>query len=87
MLVVCDDEDVVNLVSHEMSWIVDSGASTHATSRKKFFTSHTPSIYELVKMGNNSFPTVIGIKNVCLETIKNTRLVLGNTKHDVDSQV
>jgi len=48
------DENIINLVSHETSWIVDSGATSHVTPRKDFFSSYTPVDSGVLKMGNAS---------------------------------
>ena len=35
-LILCDSYDVVNLACHETSWVIDSGASVHATCHNGF---------------------------------------------------
>ncbi|KAL5842405.1 hypothetical protein ACOSQ3_013008 [Xanthoceras sorbifolium] len=82
-LVVYDD-DVINLASNETSWVIDSGATIHATSRKELFTSYTPGDYGTVKMGNDNLSKVIGRGDVCLETDNGTRLVLRGVRHIPD---
>ncbi|CAJ2642124.1 unnamed protein product [Trifolium pratense] len=39
--IICDDDDSINLVSHDSTWIIDSGASYHVTPRRDFFSSYT----------------------------------------------
>ena len=78
------DSDIVNLAYDETSWVIDSGASTHITSRKEFFTSYTAGDFGVVKMGNDGVAKVIGIGDVCLETNNGTRLVLKHVKHVPD---
>ena len=41
LLFACD-KDVINFISQDTSWIVDSGATSHVTPRKDFFSSYTP---------------------------------------------
>nr|KYP44187.1 Retrovirus-related Pol polyprotein from transposon TNT 1-94 [Cajanus cajan] len=65
-LVILSDHMLVNLVSDESMWIVDSGATLHVTSRKEFFTSYTFGDFGLLKMGNDGVSKVIG--DVCLQT-------------------
>ena len=65
-LILCDSYDVVNLACHETSWVIDSGASVHATSRKDYFTSYTAGDFENVKMDNDGLAKTIGIRDVCL---------------------
>ena len=36
LLFACD-KDIINFVSQDTSWIVDSGATSHVTQRKDFF--------------------------------------------------
>lgn len=71
---------MVNFVSHETSWVIDSGASVHATSRRDFFTSYRSGDFESVKMGNNELAQVIGIGDACLETSNDTRQSCPQTK-------
>ena len=42
---------LVNLISDESMWIVDSGATLHVTPRKEFFIFYTSGDFELLKMG------------------------------------
>jgi len=48
------DENIINLVSHETSWIVDSEATSHVMPIKDFFSSYTPVDFGVLKMGNAS---------------------------------
>ncbi|TXG70578.1 hypothetical protein EZV62_005513 [Acer yangbiense] len=82
-LVVYDD-DVVNLACHETSWVIDSGASIHATSRRDFFASYTSGDFGDVKMGNNGVAKAVGMGDVCLETNNGMMLLLKNVKHIPD---
>ncbi|CAL5342497.1 unnamed protein product [Camellia sinensis] len=45
------NEDVINIACHKTNWVIDSGASIHATSRKDFFTSYIPGDFGSIKMG------------------------------------
>ena len=83
-LILCDFYDVVNLVCHETSWVIDSGASVHATSWKDYFTSYIAGDFGNVKMCNDGLAKAIGIGDVCLLTNNGTTLVLKNVKHIAD---
>ena len=61
LLVVCNSYNEINISSHETTWVLDSGASHHVTSRRDFFSSYTPGAYGVVKMGNDGFAKVIVI--------------------------
>jgi hypothetical protein len=55
------DDDVINFACHETNWVIDSGASTHVTSRQDFFTSYTAGDFGTVKMGNDGLAKIVGI--------------------------
>ncbi|RVW19193.1 Retrovirus-related Pol polyprotein from transposon TNT 1-94 [Vitis vinifera] len=78
------DSDVVNFACQETSWVIDSGASIHATPRKDFFTSYTFSDFGSVRMGNDGLAKAIGMGDVRLETSNGTMLTLKNVKHIPD---
>jgi transposase InsO family protein len=78
------DDDVINFACHETSWVIDSGASTHVTSRQDFFTSYTAGDFGTVKMGNDGLAKIVGIGDVCLEMINGMKLVLRDVKHIPD---
>ncbi|RVW62633.1 Retrovirus-related Pol polyprotein from transposon TNT 1-94 [Vitis vinifera] len=78
------DSDVVNFACQETSWVIDSGASIHATPRKDFFTSYTSGDFGSVRMGNDGSAKAIGMGDVCLETSNGTMLTLKNVKHIPD---
>lgn len=74
------DDDVINFACHETSWVIDSGASTHVTSRQDFFTSYTAGDFGTVKMGNDDLAKIVGIGDVCLEMSNDMKLVLNDVK-------
>ncbi|CAL1360546.1 unnamed protein product [Linum trigynum] len=75
------EEDVVNLTTQETSWVVDSGATIHVTSKREFFSSYTPGDFGVVRMGNGNLSKVIGKGEVCLETMNGTKLLLKDVRH------
>lgn len=77
-------DDAVNFVTDDSDWVVDSGATIHATSRRDFFSSYTHGDFGSAKMGNNETSKVIGIGDVCLETGMGARLFLKGVKHIPD---
>ncbi|KAL4296424.1 hypothetical protein GQ457_12G004830 [Hibiscus cannabinus] len=64
LLVICD-KNLINLVCEETTWVIDTGASTHVTSRRDFFTSYTPGDFGVLKMGNDGLVTVTGMEMAC----------------------
>ncbi|KAK9043650.1 hypothetical protein V6N11_071985 [Hibiscus sabdariffa] len=53
LLVICD-ENSVNLARDKTSWMIDTGASVHVTSRMDFFTSYTPGDFGGIEDGHAS---------------------------------
>ena len=81
---VLHDDEVVNLATHETSWVIDSGASIHTTSRIEFFSSYKPGEFGVVRMGNDESIKIAGIGDVYLETEIGTRLVLKDVRRVQD---
>ena len=75
LLFACD-KDVINLVSQDTSWVVDSGATSHVTPRKDFFSSYTSVNSEVLKLSNAGEVKVFGIGTVCLKTNTGSMLIL-----------
>jgi len=73
--------DEVNFVCQDTSWVVDTGATIHGTSRRDLFTSYRSGDFGTVKMGDDGLATVAGIGDVCLQTCNGTRLMLYNVRH------
>ena len=63
---------------------MDSGATSHVTSKKELFFSYTPDNFGMLKMGNNYEVKVLGTSTVCLESNNSSKLVLNNVKHAPD---
>lgn len=83
-LVIVLDADLINIACDESSWVVDSGAASHVTSRKEFFSSYTQGDFGTLSMGNETVSRVAGVGTICLETSIGTKLVLNNVKHAPD---
>ncbi|KAL5863382.1 hypothetical protein ACOSQ3_000896 [Xanthoceras sorbifolium] len=83
-VVVVQAEDYINLASQDSTWVVDSGASYHVTSRLEFFSTYTQGDFGRVRMGNDDVSKIIGIGNIHLETNLGCRLVLKDVRHVPD---
>ncbi|CAJ2652104.1 unnamed protein product [Trifolium pratense] len=82
--IICDDDDSINLVSHDSTWIIDSGASYHVTPRSDFFSSYTIGDFGTVKMGNEGVCKIVGMGDVWVETSIGCKLQLKNVRHVPD---
>ncbi|CAA7059133.1 unnamed protein product [Microthlaspi erraticum] len=78
------ESDAINVACQDTSWVIDSGATTHATSHQDLFTTYTSGSYGSVKMGNDGSARVVGIGDICLETSLGTKLMLKGVKHVPD---
>lgn len=81
---VVEEFESVNLVDNSTSWVIDSGASIHVTSRRDLFTSYTPGDFGDVKMAHQGVAKCAGVGQVCLETSNGTKLTLKRVKHVPD---
>jgi hypothetical protein len=74
--------DMIGLADgDEMTWILDNGATIHATSHKDLFTNYKTGNFGVVKMGNNDQAQMIGRGDVHLQTKNGTPLVLKSVRH------
>ncbi|KAH0752561.1 hypothetical protein KY290_005813 [Solanum tuberosum] len=65
-LVTVLDADMINIACDESSWVVDTDAASHVTSRKDFFSSYTPGDFGTLSMGNETVSRVVGIGYVSI---------------------
>ena len=75
---------MMNIACDESNWVVDTGAASHVTSRKDFFSSYTPGDFGTLSMGNETIYRVGRIGTICLKTSVGTKLVLNNMKDALD---
>ena len=54
--------------SNQVDWVVDTGASYHATPRREFFTSYRTGDLGVIRMGNNGVSKICGIGVVVVLT-------------------
>ena len=80
LLFACD-KDVINFIPQDTSCLVDSGATSHFTPRKDFFSSYTSFNSEVLNMGNAGEVKVFGLDTVCLKTNTGSTFVLQRVKH------
>ena len=81
-----NDEDVVvlfieeqkceHVVNNDVEWLVDSAAPYHIIPTKGSFTTYKVGDFGTVKMGNSSYSKIVGIGDVCIETIVGSTMML-----------
>lgn len=79
--VISEEEAINHVGDDEMIWILDSGATIHATSHREYFTNYTSDDFGIVKMSNNKKTAIVRKGDVQLETANGTRLVLKSVGH------
>ncbi|KAL6534427.1 hypothetical protein OROHE_013352 [Orobanche hederae] len=77
---VCCDFDTINFAKDESSWVVDSGATCHVTSRRDFYSSYAPWNYGIVKMGNQGLSKIVGVGDVHLKFDTGVELILSKKR-------
>ena len=75
LLFACD-KDIINFVSQDTSWIVDSEATSHVTLRKDFFSYYTSVKSEVLKMSNAGEVKMFGIGTICVKINTGSTLVI-----------
>ena len=73
------------MLSHPyVEWVFDSASSCHVTPRNELFTSYKAGNFGRVKMGNNSYADIVGIRDFCVETNIGYTLALKNVRQVPD---
>src|SRR4051812_5664792 len=80
-IVIVIDEKLIGFTGHESSWVIDSGASFHVTSKRDFFSSYTQGNFGHVRMGNDNNCKIVGMGEVHIETNTGYKLVLKKVMH------
>ena len=86
-LLLISEQNEVNPIGEESTWVVDSGASFHVTPAWKYFSSYKSGDHDLVKMGNDGACRIVGIGDVCLMTSTGCKLVLRDVRHVPEVQL
>ncbi|KAA8534394.1 hypothetical protein F0562_031911 [Nyssa sinensis] len=79
----CGEEGCLH-VGNEIEWVVDTGASYHATYNKEFFTSYKAGDFGTVQIGNTSHSKIVGIGDVCIRTSVGCMMTLRDVRHVPD---
>ena len=68
----------------DSSWIVDSGASFHVTSRADYFSSYVHGDFGHVRMRNDGVSKIVEIRDICLKIDTGCNLLLIDVRHVPD---
>ncbi|KAA8515633.1 hypothetical protein F0562_018756 [Nyssa sinensis] len=79
----CGEEECLH-VGNEIEWVIDTGASYHATYNKEFFTSYKAGDFGTVKIGNTIHSKIVGIGDVCISTSVGCTMTLRDVRHVPD---
>ena len=70
------DDDLVNFITNETSWVIDIGVTIHVTSRKALFSTYTLGNFGVVKMESSKLSKIIRKAYVILIIKNDIRLIL-----------
>ncbi|VVB15574.1 unnamed protein product [Arabis nemorensis] len=79
------ESDAINVACQDTIWVVDSGATTHATSQRDLFATYTPGSYGSVKMGNDAVAKgnlMMRVSIVYLEEAKVSKDIVNVVEND-----
>ena len=83
-LILSPSDDIFSCVCQDLEWVIDTGASYHATPRREFFATYRSGNFGVVKMGNYGTADIIGMGDIHLKTNLGCKLVLKDVRHVVD---
>ncbi|KAJ8466528.1 hypothetical protein OPV22_029080 [Ensete ventricosum] len=83
-LILSTSDDIFSYVCQDLKWIIDTGASYHATPRREFFATYRSGNFGVVKMGNYDTANIIGMGDIHIKTNLGCKLVLKDVRHVVD---
>lgn len=82
---VSDEEDsealMMSLETREKSWVIDSGASFHATSHKELLHNYGSGNFKKVYLGNDETYNIIGKGEVQINQPNETTLKINDVRH------
>ena len=83
-MILSPSDDIFSCVCQDLEWVIDTGASYHATPRREFFATYRSGNFGVVKMGNYGTADIIGMGDIHLKTNLGCKLVLKDVRHVVD---
>ena len=64
--------------------MIDSSVSFHVTTYRDYFISYVNGDYGHVRIGNEGASKIVGIRDICLETSIDCKLLLQDVRHTPD---
>ncbi|GMH09540.1 hypothetical protein Nepgr_011381 [Nepenthes gracilis] len=83
----CETNDFINVAEQATDWVVDFRASIHVTSKRELFTTYTPGVSRILKMGNVETSKIIGRSDVSFVTNNGAQLILKDVRHVLDIRI
>lgn len=71
----------VNLTYHTSDWVINSGVLFHVFVHHNYFTSYTNDDSGYVQMENEGASKIVGIRDICLETSLDYKLLLKDVRY------
>ncbi|KAL0303789.1 UNVERIFIED_CONTAM: Retrovirus-related Pol polyprotein from transposon TNT 1-94 [Sesamum radiatum] len=76
------EDNFLNVINDDSSWIVDSSASFHVTPYQELFSPYQGGDFGIVKMENHIASKIMGMGNVILATNMGCEFVLKDVRHN-----
>ena len=73
-----------HVANSNVEWDIDFAASHHVIPTKGLFIMYEARDFSTVKMGNLSYPKIVEIGNVCIETNVGSIVMLNDVRHVPD---
>ena len=83
-LILSHSDDIFSCVCQNLEWVIDTGASYHATPQREFFVTYSSKYFDVIKMGNYGTIDIIGMGDIHIKTNFDYKLVLKDVRHVVD---
>lgn len=78
------EEECLHVDDQKVEWVIDTGATYHATPTQEFFTTYKSGDFGTVRMGNSDQSKIAGIGDICIETNTGCSMTLKDVRHVPD---
>ena len=75
------DALILSLDNVSKAWVVDSGASFHATSHRKYFLDYTKGNFGFVYLGDDEACEIVGKGTISIKLTNENEWILKDVRH------
>ena len=81
MTLLCNQEDCCHVAEQDVEWVVDLAALYHCVPKRDYISTYKVGDFGTMKMGNKCVSHIMGIGDICIQTIMGCTLTLKNVRH------